>query len=141
MLDYDLYIAGGLVVIALVVFFLTQIGLLPKKSIPIVAGALLGGLGLVIFRAARQRALEAQLKQVKKEVDDRDKRLTQMQQQYGLKEQEVAAQRARLEDQITARQKEVLALQAQDAARKQQVDQMTPAQVREAAGQLGIGGE
>ncbi len=141
MLDYDLYIAGGLVVIALVVFFLTQIGLLPRKSIPIVAGALLGGLGIVIFRAARQRALEAQLKQVKKEVDDRDKRLTQMQQQYGLKEQEVAEERGRLEDQITARQKEILALQAQDAARKQQVDQMTPAQVREAAGQLGIGGE
>ncbi len=140
MLDYDLYIAGGLVVIAIVVFFLTQIGLLPKKSIPIVAGALLGGLGLVIFRAARQRALEAQLKQVKDEVDRRDKQLTEMQKQYGLKEQEVAAERARLQDQIVARQKEILTLQAQDAARRAQIDQMTPAQVRDAAGQLGIGG-
>ncbi len=140
MLDYDLYIAGGLVVIAIIVFFLTQIGLLPRKSIPIVAGALLGGLGLVIFRAARQRALEAQLKQVKDEVGRRDKQLTDMQAQYGLKEQEVAAERARLQDQITARQKEILTLQAQDAQRRQDIDQMTPAQVRAAAGQLGIGG-
>ncbi len=140
MLDYDLYIAGGLVVIAIIVFFLTQIGLLPRKSIPIVAGALLGGLGLVIFRAARQRALEAQLKQVKDEVDRRDKQLTDMQAQYGLKEKEVAAERARLQDQITARQTEVLTLQAQDTQRRQDIDQMTPAQVRAAAGQLGIGG-
>ncbi len=140
MLDYDLYIAGGLVVIAIVVFFLTQIGLLPKKSIPIVAGALLGGLGLVIFRAARQRALEAQLKQVKKEVDERDQRLTQMQQQYGLKEQEIAAQRQRLDDQVAARQKEILTLQAQTAQQKAQIDQMTSEQVHTAFGQIGTGG-
>ncbi len=140
MLDFDLYIAGGLVVVALVVFFVSQIGLLPRKSLPLVAGALLGGLGFIVFGAARRRALEKQLKDVKAEVDRRQKQLDQMEKDYQLTARQVAAERVRLEDQITAREKEILTLKAQNAAERDRIDHMTPAEVRTAAGTLGIGG-
>ncbi len=138
--DWDLYVAIGLVAIALIVFFLYQIGLLPKKSIPIVVGALLGGLGFIIFRERRQRALKDELKKVQQRIKDRDQQIKDLQDKYKLTDQDVAAQRAQLQEQATALEKEILTLQADSAAQRAEIDKLTPAQVRERAATLGLEG-
>ncbi len=138
--DWDLLVAIGLVAIALIVFFLYQIGLLPKKSIPLVIGALLGGLGIIIFRERRQQALKAQLKEVQDRIKQRQTEIDNLQTQYQLTDADVAKQRAQLQEQATALQKEIITLQANNAAERQQIDQLTPEQVRERAGTLGLEG-
>ncbi len=138
--DWDLLVAIGLVAIALIVFFLYQIGLLPKKSIPLVIGALLGGLGIIIFRERRQQALKAQLKEVQDRIKQRQTEIDNLQTQYQLTDADVAKQRAQLQEQATALQKEIITLQANNAAERKQIDQLTPEQVRERAGTLGLEG-
>lgn len=138
--DWDLFVAIGLVAIALIVFFLYSIGLLPKKSVPIVVGALLGGLGIVIFRERRQRALKGELKKVQDRIKERDTQIDQLKEKYQLTNQDVALQRAQLQEQATALQKEILTLQADNAAQRAEIDQLTPAQVRERAATLGLEG-
>ena len=138
--DWDLLVAIGLVAIALIVFFLYQIGLLPKKSIPLVVGALLGGLGIVIFRERRQQALKGQLKDVQDRIKQRQKQIDQLKTQYQLTDADVAKQRAQLQEQATALQKEILTLQANNAQERKEIDQLTPDQVRERAGTLGLEG-
>ena len=138
--DWDLLVAIGLVAIALIVFFLYQIGLLPKKSIPLVVGALLGGLGIVIFRERRQQALKGQLKDVQDRINQRQTQIDQLKTQYQLTDADVAKQRAQLQEQATALQKEILTLQANNAQERKEIDQLTPDQVRERAGTLGLEG-
>lgn len=138
--DWDLLVAIGLVAIALIVFFLYQIGLLPKKSIPLVVGALLGGLGIVIFRERRQQALKGQLKDVQDRIKQRQTQIDQLKTQYQLTDADVAKQRAQLQEQATALQKEILTLQANNAQERKEIDQLTPDQVRERAGTLGLEG-
>jgi septal ring factor EnvC (AmiA/AmiB activator) len=138
--DWDLLVAIGLVAIALIVFFLYQIGLLPKKSIPLVVGALLGGLGFVIFRERRQQALKGQLKEVQDRIKQRQTQIDQLKTQYQLTDEDVAKQRAQLQEQATALQKEILTLRANNATERKEIDQLTPEQVRERAGTLGLEG-
>lgn len=140
MFDWDLLVAIGLVAIALIVFFLYQIGLLPKKSIPLVVGALLGGLGFVIFRERRQQALKGQLKEVQDRIKQRQTQIDQLKTQYQLTDEDVAKQRAQLQEQATALQKEILTLRANNATERKEIDQLTPEQVRERAGTLGLEG-
>ncbi len=65
----DLLVAGGLIAVALVIYFLSRLRLLPKKSLPFVAGALLGVVGIGIWRAKRTDALRQELKRKEKELD------------------------------------------------------------------------
>lgn len=108
----DLWVAGGLVVISLLLFFLSQIGLLPRKTLPYVAGVLAGGLGLVIFKSWRQRGMSQELERRKAEVDRLHKQVDTVRQTYAVTEREVAAERARLNDQIAALAKDNRELEA-----------------------------
>lgn len=70
----DLLVAGGLIAIAAVLYILSRIRLLPKKSLPFVAGALLAVLGIGIWRAKRTDALREELKRKQKELEALKKR-------------------------------------------------------------------
>ncbi len=135
---YDLLIAAGLVVIALLVFFLWRIGLLPRKSIPMVAGALLGGLGIVIFRERRARTLDKELKEVQERIRKREEELDRLQQEHDLTDREVAEHRAHLEEQIDALEKQIAVLRAQNAEERRRIDEAPPGELHDEAGRIGM---
>jgi hypothetical protein len=126
--DLDLWIAGAVLLGGLLVYILAQIGVLPKKSIPIVIGAVAGALGLTLLSRARSKALNDRLAQLQDEHDKQDKILKDLREKNKISSQEHAAAMAKLNQQLAATRKEILLLNEKNTARKQEIEQMTPDQ-------------
>src|SRR6266540_3815750 len=79
---YDTLIALGLAAVAVVVFVASRIGLLPKKSVPVAVGALLGLLGLSVWQSARRKALQEEAKRIKDGIAKRNETITRLEGRY-----------------------------------------------------------
>lgn len=66
----DIVIALGLIAVALVVFLLARMDVLPRKSLPYVAAGLAGAVGIGVFSAWRRRAAKDDLAKAEKAVRD-----------------------------------------------------------------------
>jgi hypothetical protein len=112
----DLYVAFGLLFVVIVVFIASRVGVVPKKSIPIVLGAVAGVLGLRLLKAWQGRALDGQIKELKDRIAKRDIDLKTLEAKSEVSHQQLAATRAALDQQLSAAQKQRLALEAADTA-------------------------
>lgn len=126
MASLDLIVAVALVATAAVVYLLCQMGVLPVKTVPYVVGALLGLLGIQIFREYRSNRLRGRLAELQKELDARQRELETLKQQYRISEQQYAEARSQLDAQRAAYQKEILLIRAQNAAERQRIDSLDP---------------
>jgi uncharacterized membrane protein len=117
----DLVIAMGLVAIVLVMFFMSHIGVLPKKSWPFVAGALLGIFGWTVFRERRRNGLMKELKKREDELKTKEEELKTLAKQIKISEEELERRLAGLEDERAAYKKATMLMDAVDAAERERV--------------------
>lgn len=74
----DIAVALGLVALAVVVFLLARMEVLPRKSLPYVAAGLAGAFGIGIFNAWRRRAAKDDLARAEQAVKDARARLPRL---------------------------------------------------------------
>jgi septal ring factor EnvC (AmiA/AmiB activator) len=120
----DTYIAFGLIGIVIIVYFFYRLGMLPKKSIPYVAGALLALFGIHIFREWRSKKLWRDLEELEKQIKEKEKRLQQLKEKYGTSEQELQQVQAELERLRAAYEKTILQLKAENKKLKERIDEL-----------------
>src|SRR5687768_11067485 len=100
--NFDLYIAAALFLIVAIVFVGTRVGVMPKKSLPVVAGAVFGALGIGLFASWRRRAADAQIEELKRRIAKRDGDLAELMTKRTFADDELAAARAGLNNQLAA---------------------------------------
>ena len=72
----DIYIAGGLVLIVIIVYLLSRMKLVTKKTLPYVVLGLLAALGFGYFKLRRMDSARKKIKEIKKEIDKRKEKVT-----------------------------------------------------------------
>jgi len=120
----DIQIAVGLVVITLVVFLLSRIKILPKKSLPFIAAALLGAFGFSVFKQWRQRGLRKELREKEKQIKEKEKRLDELKAKADASEQELRRIQADLNKERAALQKEILIIEEKNKAEKERIENL-----------------
>ena len=131
MLTGDLQIALLLVVIVVVVFIANRIGVLPRRSIPIVVGAIAAVFGWRIWRDRRQAALRKELEDLQKKLDERDQALKKLKTDVQISDRQVDESRAALQAQVDAMQKDILLTKEENAQKRAEIDAMDATKVRE----------
>jgi len=101
----DLWVAAGLLIVVVIVYVGNKVGVLPNKSIPVVAGAVFGALGFMWFASWRRKATDAQVRELKRRIEERDAALEDLRRRRGVAEEELAAARTALNNQKAAAEK------------------------------------
>jgi hypothetical protein len=130
---YDTLIALGLAAIAVVVFVASRVGVLPKKSIPVAIGALLGLLGLTIWQTSRRRALQQQAKEIKDRIGERDKVIAKLEDKYREDRTALDSTGAALNQQLAAHERELERSEATNRAERAAIERMSDDEIFEAA--------
>jgi hypothetical protein len=120
----DLVIAGGLILIAIVVFIFSRMGLLPKKSLPIVAGALVGVFGIVILRERRTQIMRKRLEDLEKELKIKELKVKELRDGSLTSEVELRKAQAELNAQRAALQQSILQIDAATKEERIRIDQL-----------------
>ena len=76
--DGSTLIALGLIGIAVIIFLISRMGLLPKKTLPFIAAALAGAFGVALFQGYRSRKIREKIKKLEEEIAMREKNLKEM---------------------------------------------------------------
>jgi cell division protein FtsB len=130
---YDTLIALGLAAIAVVVFVASRVGVLPKKSIPVAVGALLGLLGLSIWQTSRRRALQQQAKEIKDRIAERDKEIARLENKYRDDRTALDSTGALLNQQLAAHERELERSEAKNREERAAIERMSDDEIFEAA--------
>ncbi|NIM18078.1 MAG: hypothetical protein GTO45_39390 [Candidatus Aminicenantes bacterium] len=128
----DLYIALGLVVIVIIVYLLSRMKLLPKKSLLFVIGGLLGVLGLGLFNRLRRDSLVKELEKREKALKEREKKLEELKNRSEISEQKLNEMKAEFERQRAAYEKEILSLKAKSKEEKEKIDKLSGDELHDA---------
>jgi len=121
----DLLVAFGLIGIVVIVFIVSQMGLLPKKSLPFVIGALLGAFGWTVWREKRISKLREDLKRREKALKEREKKAEELKKKYQIADEKLDELKSELERQRSAYEKEILLLKAKNAEYKKYIDSLS----------------
>lgn len=124
-LDIDTYIAFGLVAIAVVVFLISQMGILPKKSLLFVVAALAGVFGITLFRKHRVNSLLKDLKSREDQLKKREEELKELKEGYSISEQKLQEVKAKLERQRAAYEKTIMQIKAENKKEKERIDNLS----------------
>jgi uncharacterized membrane protein len=127
--SFDLVVAIGLVVIAAVVFVGSRIGVLPKRGVGVVAGALLALFGIFLFQRSRRRALQQRAKELEDRIAQRDRELDQWRGAFQDSLEKFHEAGAALDAQLAATQTELALTLAKNREERDQIDQMPPDEV------------
>jgi Skp family chaperone for outer membrane proteins len=120
----DIYIVVALLVAVVVVFVASRVGFLPKKSIPVILGAIAAVFGWSLFREHQVDTLKARIKDMEKRIADRDETLEKLKEERGVSEAELDAARARLDEQLAAAKKQQLLLEARNQQERDEIDKL-----------------
>jgi uncharacterized membrane protein len=110
---FDLAIAGGLVIAAIVVFLLNRAGVLPTKALPFVAAAVFGAVGWSIFREKRREQALKDLDRKREELKEHDKVLDEKRKELDISERDFQVLKSQKEAEIKSSQKAVLILETE----------------------------
>ena len=121
----DLTIALGLMVIGVIVFFLSQMSILPKKSIPYVAIALAGVFGFTLFRRWRQGKIKEEIKALEKTRDEVEETLKEVKEHTQASEEELNRVEAEFEQAKAAQAKEALLIQERAEEKKKEIEELS----------------
>jgi len=120
----DVFIALILIVIAVVAVVITNMGVLPKKSLPFILGGLAGIFGFAWFQKSRENALRDKLKRQEKELEALAARAKTTSASVEAADRQRTAAMADLLRQQEAARKELLLIRAQTAEEKEKIGRM-----------------
>lgn len=127
--SFDLVVALGLVVIAAVVFIGSRMGILPKRSVGVVAGALLAVFGVFLFQRGRRRALEQRAKELEDRIAKRDQELAHWRDAFKDSMAKFHEAGATLDAELAATQTELALATAKNREERERIDGMSAAEV------------
>ena len=120
----DITIPLILIVVAIVVIVASRMGVLPKKSLPFVAGALASVFGFSLFKKWQDKSRRSALEQKEKELGDIATRAQATAAATSAADVQRTAALAELQRQKEAAQKERLLIQARTAAEKEAISKL-----------------
>ena len=128
----DVYIAAALLLAVIGVFVASRVGVVPKKSIPYIVGALGAVFGLHVFRRWQGRAIDEQIRELEAGIAKRDEELARLEKDRAASRRELDAVRASLDQQLAASQKQRLLIEAQNTTERERIDRLDlPSTLRE----------
>lgn len=104
----DVYIALGLTGVAISMFFGVRLGVLPKKTLPFILAAVVGAIGISIFRASRVKSLEHDIRRRERALKKRNTKLEQMRRDLNLSEKDYNKAVAIIDKELEAGKKRIL---------------------------------
>jgi hypothetical protein len=129
--NWDIYLAVALFLIVAIVYVGTRMGVMPKKSIPVVAGAVFGALGIGLLASWRRKASDAQIEELEKRIAKRDVDLADLMTKRKFADDELAAARAGLNNQLAAVQIERQGIAEKLAQETGKIDVQTPTEAHD----------
>ena len=120
----DITIPLILIVVAIVVIVASRMGVLPKKSLPFVAGALASVFGFSLFKKWQDKSRRSALEQKEKELGDITTRAQATAAATSAADVQRTAALAELQRQKEAAQKVGLLIQARTAAEKEAISKL-----------------
>lgn len=124
-LGIDTYVAFGLIGIVVVMFLLSKMNVLPKKSLLFVAAALAGVFGLSLLRERRTKHLRKDLEEREKKLKEQEQKLKDLHERYGLAEDKLSEAKAELERQRSAYEKAILHIREKNEEEKKRIDALS----------------
>lgn len=125
LLDYDLVIAFGLIGIILVLFLISRMGILPKKSLPYVAIALAGIFGFAIFRNKQKSDLQKQLDELEKQLKEQKNNAEKIKNELGVKEEQLDKALSNHVKTEAAVKKNIMILDAKNTEEKERIESLS----------------
>jgi DNA anti-recombination protein RmuC len=122
---YDLLIAFGLIGITVALFLIYRMRILPKKSLPYLAVALTGVLGLALFKKWRSDKLNDDLEKLEKELKKREEKLKDLKKTYKASDRKLQEIEAELDRHRAAYEKEILLIKAENKEAKKEIDALS----------------
>jgi len=104
----DIYIALGLIFIVIVVYLLSRMKLLPKKSLPYLLLGLGAFLGLAFLRARKRDKILEEIEMQKKEIQKRKQKLEDLEKKSDIAKHKLDEIDAELERKREAHEKQAL---------------------------------
>lgn len=127
--NLDLLLVAVLVFVAIVVALLSRIGLLPKKSIPYVAAALLATIGFALFKSWKRKAELNVLEDNRKKLRAQEQVAEEARKKLAADEAAMAPIDAEIQRVEAAQQRRVLVADARDAARRREIEALSDEEV------------
>jgi Skp family chaperone for outer membrane proteins len=120
----NITIAVVLLVIAVVTVVISQMGILPKQSLPYIAAGLAGVFGIAVFRKWRETALRGELEQREQELQGLASRAQQSRAGVTAADQQLTTALATLQSQREAAQKQLLLIHASTAQEQEAISNL-----------------
>ncbi|MBW3554503.1 MAG: hypothetical protein KY466_13390 [Gemmatimonadetes bacterium] len=115
-------LAGGLI-------YATRLGVLPRRSLPALLGALVGGMGIVVWKDRQARAAHARILELERELAAGRERLERLEKDHDATRREVTAARARYDDEVRAARARIAALQGASEEERRRIEAMTTEEI------------
>lgn len=124
----DLYIAGGLVGIVVIVYLLSRMKFITKKSLPYVVLGLLAALGFGYFKLRKRNKAEEEIKKLKEQINEKEKILEELKKKYTLDKKKLHEMEAEFRRHIAASEKKIALIEAKTEAEKERIRKMSDAE-------------
>lgn len=127
--NMDLVVAAGLLLAVVITFIVYQTGLLPKRSLPFVAAAILGAVGISAFRAWRRSDLLKDMAKREDALKQQEETLRTLKGELSGSELKLDKANADLRKQRAAYQKELLLIEAKKKQEQERIDTLSEGDV------------
>ncbi|MDQ1349965.1 MAG: hypothetical protein QG657_266 [Acidobacteriota bacterium] len=127
----DLIIALGLIGIVIVVFLLSRMKLLPKKSLPYIALALLAGLGIAYFKARKDDKVKKEIERLKEDIKKREARIEDLKKEDAINVEKLKEISGEIDNKLATHERETLKEKAELEEEKKRLDSLTDMEVFE----------
>ncbi len=124
----DIYIAGGLVGVVVIVYLLYRMKLITKKTLPYVVLGLLAALGIGYFKLRRNNKANEQIKKLKEQIKEKQKVLEELKKKYALDKKKLHEMEAEFSRHIAASKKKIALIEAETKAEKERLMNMSDAE-------------
>jgi len=123
--NLDLAIAGALIIIAVILFILYKMSILPQKSLPFVAVAIAGVFGVTLFRSWLLNKQVNDLKKRDDEMKKKEKELLTIQKKSEQKELDLQIALKKLEDERSAYERAIAEISRKTAEERKELANKT----------------
>lgn len=127
----DLIIALGLIGIVVVVFLLSRMKLLPKKTLPYIALALAAGLGIAYFKARQQDKVKKEIERLKEEIKKREARVEELKKVDTINVEKLKEISGEIDNKLAVHERETLKEKAELEEEKKRLENLTDMEVFE----------
>lgn len=127
----DLIIALGLIGIVIVVFLLSRMKLLPKKTLPYIALALLAGLGIAYFKTRKDDNVKKEIERLKEDIKKREAKVEELKKTDAINVEKLNTISGEIDNKLATHARETLKEKANLEEEKKRLENLTDMEVFE----------